>query len=821
MPGGYNASLQQTVEILLRTGGQGDAQALRDVLIQLEALMVTIAKTSRDASTPIDEMAKALLSVARDATRVKDVLAEVEKQEMATAKAAEEAAGVILRAKIDAYARTERAAEQAAKAEAEAAGEAMRARIDALARTERAAEQAAKREIEEAAEVLRAKIDALARAERAEEQAAEAAKTAAGEVLRAKIDLAARAERAAEQEAERVKMAMGEEIRARAYAHARFESILADKVQKQKQADGDALRSHIDALARDERSTEEWAVSMQRLHASVAQKQRETGYAAQAAARGVLELSRGMEDFATGGFIGILNNIPTSVYSFSTALGISATATGFLTAGISAAATATYVLYTHWHDLSQILGRPDVGTAAAEMKNLEEVTRRTADQEERLKMLREGQSQKNAALHIKGQEELDQEKAFDAAVRDAGGSVKMIEALKNIGKATGEGGVEQERAGVMTRTMEDLVKQAKSPEEKDEIRSRWVPKIVAEEERAKVRIKEFVESTMGNARSSTDGLYRLIGLLERDMTGAIPARSVEALQAATPENVKKAKAQQQLEEEVDTDAELMTQRRKLRDSLKRDREQAEKKELDEFGKEIRAEVHELVTGFHDRIKAIHRDMDSMPVEQKAALEAVRKDVMKSDLGGDPLHNLLESIKDKDFQAKKEIDRDKEAARKEGEGDAIKMANRGAAQAKRAESEAETAARKAGAGMMKPLIHDIAANEMARMRGMGIDNASHRAMQEQQVAQRLQASGQDPALAPRVVNQAEAHAQHQLGANLARFGDMTMALAVMQQQNIQQTAALNRKADAIAGVVGRNRQALDRGAQKRPSIQQIQ
>jgi hypothetical protein len=150
----YNAALQQTVEVLLRTGGKSDADALRDAMVKLNAEMTALAQASRSLGTPVSDMLKELAPLAAGFRQVKVALAELEKQEAATARATEEAAGKILRAKIDAYARAERAAEQAATTQERLDGEAMRARIEGYARAERAAEQAENAQVQSARESL-------------------------------------------------------------------------------------------------------------------------------------------------------------------------------------------------------------------------------------------------------------------------------------------------------------------------------------------------------------------------------------------------------------------------------------------------------------------------------------------------------------------------------------------------------------------------------------------------------------------------------------------------------------------------------------------
>ena len=74
-----------------------------------------------------------------------------------------------------------------------------------------------------------------------------------------------------------------------------------------------------------------------------------------AAARGVLELSRGVEDFTTGGPIGILNNIPGMFQSLGTAAGMSATGIAAATAGVSLFATFAYTVYQNRDKITEAI----------------------------------------------------------------------------------------------------------------------------------------------------------------------------------------------------------------------------------------------------------------------------------------------------------------------------------------------------------------------------------------------------------------------------------------------------------------------------------
>lgn len=89
---------------------------------------------------------------------------------------------------------------------------------------------------------------------------------------------------------------------------------------------------------------------------TVSEATKKSGINASGAARGVLELSRGIEDFVTGGPLGILNNIPGIFSGIGSAAGLSSTAVAGLTAGVSLLATAAFVTWKNWGAISEAIG---------------------------------------------------------------------------------------------------------------------------------------------------------------------------------------------------------------------------------------------------------------------------------------------------------------------------------------------------------------------------------------------------------------------------------------------------------------------------------
>lgn len=88
--------------------------------------------------------------------------------------------------------------------------------------------------------------------------------------------------------------------------------------------------------------------------------------------RAVLELSRGLEDFSTGGFIGVLNNIPTLIWNIASALGYAKSIVTKITAAVSILATITYVVWRNWDGIvRQFHGFTEGWTAQKPIESVE------------------------------------------------------------------------------------------------------------------------------------------------------------------------------------------------------------------------------------------------------------------------------------------------------------------------------------------------------------------------------------------------------------------------------------------------------------------
>lgn len=79
-----------------------------------------------------------------------------------------------------------------------------------------------------------------------------------------------------------------------------------------------------------------------------------SGQRTQAAVRGITDFSRAAEDFSTGGFLGVMNNIPGVMTNVGAAFGVSATTMALFTAGASIAVATGYLLYRNWDSVTSL-----------------------------------------------------------------------------------------------------------------------------------------------------------------------------------------------------------------------------------------------------------------------------------------------------------------------------------------------------------------------------------------------------------------------------------------------------------------------------------
>lgn len=143
-----------------------------------------------------------------------------------------------------------------------------------------------------------------------------------------------------------------------------------------------------------------------------------------AGGRAVLELSRGIEDFSTGGPMGALNNIPGVFREVATYAGMSTVAIAGMTGAVSGVATGAYLLWRNWDSVVSLFDAGHVETEAARMERLEKATSRTAAETAKLNTYKREQSALDGAAGPERQVVATTAAAVDV-VKENGGLGKL------------------------------------------------------------------------------------------------------------------------------------------------------------------------------------------------------------------------------------------------------------------------------------------------------------------------------------------------------------------------------------------------------------
>jgi hypothetical protein len=101
--------------------------------------------------------------------------------------------------------------------------------------------------------------------------------------------------------------------------------------------------------------------------------------------RGIVDLSRGFEDFTTGGFLGVLNNLPGMTMNIAMGFGVAAEKALMFGTAVSVVATASFALYKNWGQLQALLG---TGMDIPALKGLELMEDRLKSLDKRIDELR-------------------------------------------------------------------------------------------------------------------------------------------------------------------------------------------------------------------------------------------------------------------------------------------------------------------------------------------------------------------------------------------------------------------------------------------------
>ena len=161
------------------------------------------------------------------------------------------------------------------------------------------------------------------------------------------------------------------------------------KFQAQVQAGGPITAKQVAEAAQltaaVDKATEAFAAA-QRVIAGLPAKLQASGNAMRGATDAALQLSRGIEDLATGGPIGILNNLPGIARGIGTAFGAAAPQIAIAEAAVGAAGTAAYLLYQNFDKIRSVFGSgnafgqlpSDVDGLMAKLKELNAIKIKTA-----------------------------------------------------------------------------------------------------------------------------------------------------------------------------------------------------------------------------------------------------------------------------------------------------------------------------------------------------------------------------------------------------------------------------------------------------------
>lgn len=140
--------------------------------------------------------------------------------------------------------------------------------------------------------------------------------------------------------------------------------------------------------------------------------------------RGIVDLSRGFEDFTTGGFLGILNNLPGMTANIAMGFGVAAEKALAMGTAVSVIATASFALYKNWGQVQSLLG---TGLDIPALKGLEAL-------EDRLKTL----NKRIEELRGKGKLSLAESFELREATEERATVKRGIEDTKQLERVTGD-----------------------------------------------------------------------------------------------------------------------------------------------------------------------------------------------------------------------------------------------------------------------------------------------------------------------------------------------------------------------------------------------
>lgn len=167
-----------------------------------------------------------------------------------------------------------------------------------------------------------------------------------------------------------------------------------------------------------------------------------------------LQLSRGLEDLSTGGFLGILNNLPGIGRGVAQSFGLAAPQIAAVETAVSLLGTGSYLLYTHWQKLKDLM---DDGTGPRLLPDLRSLSKELDElKEKKLPSLIDQMDMQNLDRTI------DRLGKIDAAIKAMKGATADEQ---KRGKVVGEGVREGGGFDAVVKAYTDATEGPESPEE--------------------------------------------------------------------------------------------------------------------------------------------------------------------------------------------------------------------------------------------------------------------------------------------------------------------------------------------------------------------
>jgi hypothetical protein len=564
-----------------------------------------------------------------------------------------------------------------------------------------------------------------------------------------------------------------------------------------------------------------------------------TGFNARGATRAVLEFSRGLEDLTTGGFLGILNNIPGMFGGMAQAAGLAAPQVAAVETAASLLGTAAYALYKNWDQVKKLF---DDGLGAKTIEDVESITKalkELTDKEWKTRI--DVQDINNAKVKLdeltKAKHGYDKLNApTDEQEATAKGVTQAI--VENQGARGREGltdaviaatvGPESPEVKAARARVDAMNVQIKAARDANDFEGASVLELErnrianSKEGRQAVEMtnrRGAVEQQLGQAANGDERQRKWLEDLIRANPQKFAAQGVnpglaDALQAASP--TARAHAKQ-----VDDDFEEGN--RKLDESIK---------DVKDFFKDIKTQTtkttsavqggldEQLEKSLYNAIKGGASPDEAMGAQQAGVIDTLKKRGVDDGIVGDVASNLLKKARDTALNLIQEgkiprIDVKKDLEVKHAELEAKADSRRIDIEQRAEKSRQQKEANRLDDGFMEPLVQEITNNRLGQVEHnpFAMREADLAKRLEGQVAGRLKQAGQDPKLAHDIVENALKESNERYTSLLAQVGDNQTALADVLQESLARTARAEARIDRASEII--HQLASNTGRRRRP------